>query len=98
VTIQKPTQSLESLALIDVRFSPLFFTYFVDSCVKCLDNVKAIQLQRRIGAMRFDRPYLGLAHITATGSDLSLLIITQHAIEEFINGFPAFSFDTEYNT
>ncbi len=54
--------------------------------------MEAIQNQRRVRAMGFDSPYVGITHVAAARSNRSFLMIAQRIIEEFINGFPAFSF------
>lgn len=76
----------------------MIFADFIDSRIEGLNDVKVVQDQGSIGAVRFNRANVSLAHIAASPFNLLFLGVTEGFIEELVNGLTALSLTDPYNT
>lgn len=86
MTIEQPAQSFERFAVLGGSLSPLFLADLIDSAVERFDDMEAIQHERGVRAMILNGADVGLTHIAAGQSNLGLLVIAEHLIEEPVNG------------
>ena len=91
MSVERPTKSLDRLALLAGQSAPLLLADLVDGVVQRLGDVEVVDDEGGVRAVVLDRLGVGAAHVATGPADLAPLVLAQGFGEEPVDGFAPLS-------